>query len=403
MAVIKKKRYFALVSVLLLISACIATTKFNFDSSLEGLYLLKGTKGYLFELKDDILLGEYDRLLFKLEFDAFRARWFSNTPEKTDRVHPYLRYAWNSKAGNGYFICYFPDGTKLLTCLGRYVDDDKKTVHGLFVGGGLPTSHYESGTVKLNETGVAYFDGSRWQHIWCIANEILFSSADPYRQIPPSSWTFLNSKIVLGSQDNLILKSSHLVQLDNVPVRIDRYLIYHAGNKYFHLVNRLTNTGSGSVTYHYLYGDEPWIGDYGSSEGNVGWTRDRIYNYEAAVNPANHAFFGMYDFGNIAAGEKKGGYTGFANFIEWQGPFRPDFAYFGNQMGKPVSEADHVPLSHKTNRVMIAQWSYRTLAPGESNTIILAIGMADRPTSGEIPVKPDTRLDAKKLADVMNN
>ena len=387
-----------LVSVPLFLTVCILITKFDFRDTWDGLYLLKGEKGFLFELKDDLLLGEYERLLFKFEFDAIRARLFTNSPERPNRVTPYLDYSWDSAAGKGYFLTFFPDGTKFLTCLGRYVDDDKRQVHGLFVGGGLPATRYESGAITLNETGVAYFDGRKWQHIWCIANEVLFSSLDPYRQVPPSAWTFLGSKLLFGTQDDLIIKSSHSVELAGVPVRIDRYLIYNSGNRYFHLVNRLTNAGSRPVTYHYIYGDEPWIGDFGSSKGNVGWTRDRIYTYEAAINPALHDFIGMYDLGNEVIGERKGGYTGLANFIEWQGAERPDFAYFANQTGRRVDEAKRIPLAHDTNRLMMVQWADRTLAPGQSRTMILAIGMTGPVVAGGMPVKPDTRLDEGRLA-----
>jgi len=131
-----KRRHliFAITAILLLTAALFG--RFNFDGVFDGIYLLKGPPGKLFELKDDILLGEYERLIARIEFQAFRERWRSK--DKTGDGHPYLKYQWSRNTGKGYFISFFPDGTKFLACFGRYLDDSKNPVKGLFVGGGLP-------------------------------------------------------------------------------------------------------------------------------------------------------------------------------------------------------------------------------------------------------------------------
>jgi hypothetical protein len=387
------------ITVILLLTAALFS-HFNFEGDFDGIYLLKGPPGKLFELKDDILLGEYERLIAKIEFQAFHERWRSK--DKTGDGHPYLKYQWSRKTGKGYFISFFPDGTKFLACFGRYLDDFKNPVKGLFVGGGLPKSHYETAEVKMNQTGVAFFSGKEWHHLWCNANEAIFSSADATKQITPGQWEFLGSKVLFASQFRLALKSSHLAKVGQIPVKIDRYLIYHAGDRFFTLINRLTNTGDSPLCYHYTYGDEPWVGDYGSSEGNVGWTRERLYNYEDMIDTRKNSYAGMFDYGNPVIGEKPVNFTGLANFLEWQGDNLPTTAYFSNRLGILPSETAKVPLSDKTNRVLMLQWDSRTLLPGQSGTMILTIGMAENDPKSGIPRKPAVTLDPEELRYILS-
>jgi len=391
----KRRSFAALLALVLSLVFFCATTRFDFDGPLEGIYLLKGEKGHFFELKYDILLGEYQRLIGKVEFEALYARWRSE--KDVDKGKPYLKYQWHEKAGRGYFITFFPNGSKFLACFGRFVDDGNKPVKGLFVGGGLPYSHYENAELKMNETGVAFYNGKEWHHLWCTANEAIFPASDPRIQIPPSSWEFLGSKVIFASQYQLIIKSSHLVRLDAIPVRVDRYIIYHAGDRFFTLVNRLTNVGNTLVSYCYAYGDEPWVGDFGTAVGNVGWTRDLLYYYESHIDLTKYSYAGMYDFGNPVIRENPGSFTGLANFIEWQGDVLPNLAYFSNRIGVDPSDGALIPLSDKSNRVLMLQWASRKLLPGQAEKMVLAIGMADNDSKTGFPHKPLVRLDRSEL------
>lgn len=265
----KRVHQLILAVVLLLFSLSINFGCFSFHGKPDGIYLLKGSSGKLFELKDDILLGEYERLIAKIEFQAFYERWRSK--EKAEQGRPYLKYRWSAKDGRGYFISFFPDGTKFLTCFGRYVDDNNNHVRGLFAGGGLPRSHYENAALKTNETGSVAFDGKEWHHLQRKTEEAIFSAYDPSIQIKPGQWEFLNSEVLFASQFLLALKSSHLAKLGTISVRMDRYLIYHAGDRFFTLVNRLTNSGAAPIGYNYTSGNEPFTGDFRSPADNRGW------------------------------------------------------------------------------------------------------------------------------------
>lgn len=235
--------------ILLLIASGIAVTDFSFHGKPEGIYLLKGTDRKLFALKDHLQLTEYERLIARVEFEAMYDRWRSK--KDAAKGAPYLKYSWHKKTGGGYIINFFPDGTKFLACFGRAVDDKNRPVKGLFPGGGLPASHYETASLKTNRTGLVLYDGKEWHHLQQNADEAIFRPSNPAPGIKPGQWEYLGSRILFASQFRLALKSSHTADLGSDSVRIDRYLIYHAGDCYFTLANRLTNMGTAPLGYQY--------------------------------------------------------------------------------------------------------------------------------------------------------
>lgn len=380
------------IGVLTLILILTAFIRFDIEGDLEGIYLLKGINGKLLEVRDDVFLGEYERVLWKFDVHPFLAR-ITKSEETQLQAATYLKYKWHQGKGHGYIQSFLADGKKLILCFGRFLDSDNKSPNGLFVGGGLPYSKYEDSMVKMNETGMAYFDGKNWQHIWCNANEAIVSASNPKVMIYPSSWQFLGSKVLLASNSELIIKSSHQTKIDEVPVRIDRFAIMRAGDTYFLLVIKVTNIGDSPTGYYYVYGDEPWVGDYGSSAGNVGWTAERLYYYESVVDPLRHSFAGMYDIGNKVVPGERGNFSKTANFIEWIGMVRPALVYFSNKEGKISDESMKVPLYSRDNRVIFAQWGPRPLLPKQSETIIMAIGMAEHDQRTDFPRKPEVRIN----------
>lgn len=94
----------------------------------------------------------------------------------------------------------------------------------------------------LNDTGIAYFDGNRWYHIWYSANEGFAARADFSFRIPPSLWEFQCNKILKDTSNELIIKSAHIVRFDNYKMNIDKYAIFKAGEPYFILIIRFKNT-----------------------------------------------------------------------------------------------------------------------------------------------------------------
>jgi len=384
----RKHHLYLLIGIFTVAAILFITTRFNLTGRFEGIYILKGPPGKLFELKDDLYLGDGCRVLYAIDFDSIR-RNFLRKPPKHKPGEAYLDFEWDSGDGSGYVWNYMPDGRKMLTCFSRFESSSGKIVHGLFVGGGLPEETRGDDLLKMNETGMAYYDGKRWYHVWCNVNEAIASEDFPTAVIP-AEWEFLGSSVLRAGLKSVLLTSSHRVVLAGVPFRVDRFAHFRAGDTFFILTIRVTNIGDHGTSFFYGYGDEPWVGNYGSSEGNVGWVKDRLIKYEGHADPGKYTYAGYFDYGNDAIGEAHTN-SNIADFIEWFGDDRPDDVFFSNTVDEPDEEKNPKPLYSDT-RFIGLQWGPTPLAPGDSRTYILAIGMAGYDPKTGFPVKPPIKL-----------
>ena len=247
------------------------------------------------------------------------------------------------------------------------------------------------GELWRDKTGMAFYDGKRWYHIWCSVNEGI-SSAATLKPNNPSTWKYLGSKVMSGSSRALAIKSSHEVVVDGAPLRIDRYAHFRAGDTYFILSIKVTNIGGEATSYCYCYGDDPWLGDFGTAAGNVGWVEGRVINYVQWVDTSKYGYAGMFDYGNSAMG-KGHNFTKRANFIEWLGDNRPDLAHFSNSpVDFPQNGGVMAPLSSNA-RFIGLQWGPHILQPGGSESMTIAVGMAGLDPMTKLPVKPEIRLN----------
>ncbi len=186
----------------------------------------------------------------------------------------------------------------------------------------------------------------------------------------------------------IIIKSNHLAVSDGNPIYIERFGIFLAGNPYLILVQRITNIGNKIASYYYVYGDEPWLGNYGSSIGNIGWVKDCLIKYEVQIDPKKYKFFGFYDYGNDVIGEEHK-FTGMANFIGWIYD-EPDVAFIVNKEGVKIDKAKNKkPLYSQSSRFIGGQWGPVYLQPKGSQSIALALalGIAYGGNEGKIPIK----------------
>jgi len=387
----RSTRVYAVIVVVLLIAIAI-TTRFNIKGRFEGLFLLKGVQGRLIEVKDDLYLGDGTRLIYGFDFNSIHKLF--NRPKTHKPDEAYLEYKWDESDGSGYIKNIMPDGRELDTCFSRFDAEDSENTHGLFVGGGLPDEVHGDNLQAIDETGMAYYDGRRWYHIWCNANEGL-ASGDPLKDdiYGPSNWKFMGSRVLHQSSWSLALTSSHEAVVDGAPLRIDRYAYFTAGETYFLLSIWIKNIGTTPASYCYVYGDEPWLGDFGSSKGNVGWVSDRLVSYEEFIDPDKYSFAGYFDFGNSAVSPDHN-FTMAADFLEWLGDTKPDLVYFSNgPTDYPPKDGTKVPLA-SNSRFLGLQWGPRVLKPGESDNLRLAVGMATfNPKTGSL-IKPEIRLDS---------
>ena len=361
---------------------------FDLGGHFEGLYLLKEKNSGKYEIADHLFVGREKQIVYAIDLTNKYYKAARKLLPKHNENYNHLHCDWNPRDGNGMVSSYFADGTALVTYLGRYLDDDKE-VHGIFVGGGLPETVESNVNYNMNNSGMTYFDGKRWYHIWCSVNEGIGSAVSGI-SLTPSQWEFIGSGVEQKSSDKVTITSSHKAYIDNVPVRVDRKIRFAAGQPYFNLEITLTNIGTDPVFYSYLYGDEPWVGYYGTSLGDVGWVKDRIVGYEEMIDTTKYSYVGMADIGNRVIGEQPV-YTNLADFIEWFGPERPAYAYFTNDLNHLPEKNKKVPLESNVRFVGIT-WQ-RRLIPSESSTIRLAVGMARLNSKTGIPEKPATRWE----------
>lgn len=384
------KIFSSLISCLLLF-VCLILVRFNNKSDFEGIYLLKGEHGYLLELTDDLFPEETGRLIYGRPLSMFKNAFSYGVCQAASE--PCTTFEWNEKEGRGFIKTAYPDGKKLLICLGRFINSNSLLpARGLFVGGNLPPGDPDSRIFDKNESGMAYYDGNRYYHIWCNVNESIYASDQSMRPLYPSSWEFLGSRVLESGKNGVTLQSRHRVMIDSKPFEIEKVLHYRTGDSFFILATQITNNGAFPASFIYSYGDEPWLGNFGSSGGNIGWLQDHLVTNELWIDTSANSFAGMFDYGNQDIGERHSDYTMKANFIEWENHSRPELAFFSNTDGIPVFSG-RTPLNSPDNRFIGLRWGPRRLAPGQSFKFSLAIGMAgNHPVSG-LPVKPLTGLN----------
>lgn len=349
-----------------------AMTRVEVTGRWRGLYVLHGRDTPRLEVTDDLLLGDGSRLLASVSLTRVRALLGveAGAPRPGE---PSLALDWDERDGRGLVRNRFVDGTELVTLFGRYEDDDGKTPRGLFVGGAVPDIAADA--TSQDQSGMAYHDAHGWTHVWCNVNEALVDKgANAF--VWPSTWRFLGSRVLVNDGRRVVLETNHEVQVRGGTLRMDRFAYFTAGQPWFELAIQLTSLGPGDVDYAYLYGDEPWVGRFGSADGNVGWVDDRIVLNEEFVDPHAHRWGGILD-------EK----SGFANYIEWLGEAEPTQVYFSNAAGKVAVGPRPVPL--QSNEVFVGlQWANQRLHPGEERSIRLAIGLAEHDPATGRPRRP---------------
>jgi hypothetical protein len=390
MNIFRTYRFSLSVIVAFLALGALLATKVTFDYSHdhEGIFLLKGEAGAWLEVHDDLFPEESHRLLWGRSMPYLKKVDSSGACASSNR--PCTNFEWNAKGGRGFIKTAYPDGRKLVINLGRFLDSSGRTMSGLFVGGGLPPGDPDYKMFDKNDTGMAYYDGHRYFHIWCNVNEGIIDAANA--AVYPSEWQFMSSRVLESSASDLTIVSNHRALINKVPVTVERYMFYQTGDRFITLVTNFKNVGSAPTEFSYLYGDEPWVGDYGASVGNVGWLDDRIVLTELGIDTARYTYAGIFDYGNPLAGETHAFATGKANFLEWHPESRPDEAYFSNQFGSYAAEEKKVPLSSPDTRLIVLKWGPRVLNPGQTFSFTIIVGMADTDPKTGLPIKPDTHL-----------
>jgi hypothetical protein len=377
--------------ILTVLSIASAHWIFGITSSNAVLYFVKAEDGKL-KVTNDLRFDEASRLLFMVDASCV-LRFFEEFATAVTRK-PVLELTWNKEEGNGVIKEYRPDGTNFLIVLSRYSEQEGRP-RGLFIGGDLPYGDVERWLDKSrNNTGIAFHDGSSWRHIWCSINEALTIKDLDNLSIGPWRWRYMGSRVLKSTNKEIILESIHELRIvrGSKPLHLmmRRFLSKRSGDDYILLKVELKNLADEPVYYNYSFGDEPWVGEFGNSIGDVGWTEGKVFRFEGYVSPLKYRYAGIWDRGNPEAGEPER-FSNYANFIEWLDN-TPTVVYFSNSF---TDVDENRPLNSFDNRILNLLWLYQVLMPGESKTYTLALGMARPEPHTGLPMKPDVILSAE--------
>jgi len=345
-----------------------AATDIRISGHWQGMFLLRGKEGLPLVVQDDVFLGDGSRLVAGFSFSRVRQVLASGAPRQG---RAWLELDWDDADGSGLVRNHLAEGTELVTDFSRYDDDEGKNPQGLFVGGALPEV---AAGEEQDESGMSFHDARGWHHVWCNVNELLMD-LDSRRRWSPGSWTYLGARVLIRDPDRVVIESSHAIPVLGGALRVDRFAYFAAGKPWFKLGIRVVNTGDRPVRYAYAYGDEPWVGHFGSSAGNVGWVRDGIIRVEVLIDARANRWAGILD-------EE----SGIADFIAWVGEVMPDRVYFANQ---PGSRFERLGQPLDSNAVFVGlEWLDQVLRPGEQRSYLISLGLA-RPDASGIPVLPE--------------
>ncbi|MGE5892921.1 MAG: hypothetical protein ACM34I_02585 [bacterium] len=373
--------------VTLLVSVFIFYEILNFNSSNAVLYLVKDQNGWI-RATDDLNFDESHKLLFMIDATAV-FRFLEGLAASTYHS-PFIETSWNKEKGSGVLKELRPDGTKFLVVLSRY-EEEKNSPKGLFIGGDLQFGDMDRINDRgRNNTGISFYNGNQWLHIWCSINESLTIKGIE-KVINPVDWLYSGSRVVRSSQNEVILESSHsysTIGADGVPVRMQmtRTLYKRKGDNYVVFKVEFTNATYKEIEYFYRWGDEPWVGEFGDSSGDVGWTSGKVFRRESYILPVIDSFAGFWDYGNDLAGEQHK-FSNYANFVEWLAN-PPTVVYFSNSLSLQEFKEGNV-LSSRDNRIINLVWLNEHLKPGETKSHVLALGMAKPDQYTGFPVKPE--------------
>jgi hypothetical protein len=294
---------------------------------------------------------------------------------------PRLEVGWDPATGRGEVRHLFVNGDEARTCFQcRYAG----YTGGLVIG-------------NLNASGLAFIPkapirGYRSINVFCATDESIWDRDEGAEYT--YGWSenygsgddglrlaYVQGRIIESGPERVVLQSRNAGGC----YRVDKVATSRAGAAWWIIATAVTNTCARPVRFDFFTGDDPWLGLYRSSDGDVGWTPLGLLEREAEIAPFTEG--GIYDLGNRAMGQGPEPFSNQANFflIDPGAPL-PDRAFLANRFAHEAEEIDprHV-LTHEKMIALNLGWARRTLPPGATFTAALAMGLARTGAPGEVP------------------
>lgn len=282
--------------------------------------------------------------------------------------------AWNPSNGRGLVQVDRADGSRV-----------ELRFHDGFEG-------YTGGLVLGSQNGPAYRywppgvdPASEPLAIWCAQDESL---RDRGRDLEYSwGWSenlgagpggvplrYLRGAIISEGDDGVTLVSEHAAEplhvVRRARIRPDATVLMDV---------RFTNTAAYPFGFDLWTGDDPWVGEYGTAEGDRGWAGDEVFDNERSLAPDAVGCLGVVDRSvMLGEGEAARSYAVANAFCLSPDSPRPDQAHFANRFAHGYADVHpSQPLEGSTMTAFNLGWVDRELGPGETLHLAYALGMAD--------------------------
>jgi len=319
------------------------------------------------------------------------AKHEASRPKTATPPSPRLELRWNAKRGKGYVVQVLKNGDLL-----------RAAFHDAYAG-------YTGGLIigSLNGSGYGLWPhkpirGFRQINVYCAQDESIWDHQDR------AEYTYGWSENFGTGKDGKRLAYRRGKIVETGPGRVVLYS-ENAGGCYtvskvaytrldvawWIIATQVENTCHQAVRFDFFTGDDPWIGLYRSSDGDVGWTPEALVRTETVLGVGRFTAGGFYDLGNQALGQREGSaFSNQANFV-WLDPALPlpDLTIFANRFAHDPSEIDPArPLDNKTLTALNMGWRALELEPGQRFTTAMALGLARTGQPTDIPRLPDITL-----------
>jgi hypothetical protein len=301
-------------------------------------------------------------------------------------VRPHFEVGWSPSTGRGQVVEHLANGDTLSTCF-----------HCAYPG-------YTGGLVigNLSASGMAFHPrepirGYSEINVFCAQDESIwdldedaeytYGWSENFGDGPDGkALKYQGGKIIEHDDRHVVLASENEMGCYHV----SKIALTHANWRYWIIATRVQNRCGHAVRFHFHSGDDPWLGRYASSDGDVGWTPDGLVHKEKGLVAGQFIAGGIYDLGNSELGQTDTGFSNQANFFALDPSLPlPNFTAFANRFAHEASEVDpKKPLDNKTMTALNLGWRNRTLAPKESFTVTMALGLANTGVPGSIPQLP---------------
>ena len=306
------------------------------------------------------------------------------------QTRPRLSLEWDPNTGKGAVVHTRPTGDLFRTCFHcGYPKYSGGLVIGNYSGSGF--GFYPKKPIR----------GHRRINVFCAQDESIWDldeqkeytygwSENYGRGDDGEVLRYIKGRILLSEPDRIALESIN----HNGCYRVAKVAYTRADAAWWILATRITNACDHPIRFDFFTGDDPWLGRYHTSDGDVGWTPAGTIRRERMLGLGRFTVGGIWDLGNTRLGQQEGSFTNQANFIRLDPATPlPDKTFVANAFAHRETDIDpERPLDNRSLTALNMGWTDRRLAPRESLLVAFALGLAD--TSSEVALP-----SAPKIAD----